>query len=85
MHTCTSGKKVYTSETTALNALVEANVQFDFTTRNGPITFYLCQHCGYYHLTSKGVLNEQLDSLIKDGSIDKMKRAAQWEAKFKKR
>jgi hypothetical protein len=85
MYTCPSGKKVYTSENIALDALIEANVQFDFTTRNGPITFYFCPHCGYYHLTSKGMLNEQLASLIKDGSIDKMKRAAQWKVKFKKR
>lgn len=84
MPPCPSGKKIYSSESLAIDALIEANVQFEFGNRPGPINIYRCDDCAHYHLTSKGTMNEKLARLIKEGTLGKMRRAAQWENKFRR-
>jgi hypothetical protein len=76
---------MYITESLAVDALIEANTQFQFGNHQGPVAVYLCDDCGHYHLTSQGKINERLESLIKEGKLKKMKEAAQWESKFKKR
>lgn len=82
---CSSGKNIYYTEQLALDALIDANVQFDFGNRTGPIAFYRCDDCGQFHLTSKGQMNDKLKQMMHDGILAKMKRAADWDKKFKKR
>jgi hypothetical protein len=84
-HTCPSGKRVYLHEALAIDALIEANVQLPVGQNRGPVTIYRCDLCGCYHLTSQGQIHPQLETLISEGTLAKMKRAAEWEKKLKKR
>lgn len=78
---CTSGKRPYTSEALALDALLEAHIRFEFSMRSGPVAVYLCNECGQYHLTSQGQINSRLASALNDGTIDRLKRSRYWENK----
>lgn len=85
METCVSGKKVYFNQQLAEEALIGAHTQFEYREGAGPIAVYLCEDCGNYHLTSRGPMNTRLAELIKDGKINRLKEANQWEGKLKKR
>jgi ABC-type ATPase with predicted acetyltransferase domain len=85
MRTCVSGKRAYTDQLVAEEALIEANIQYDYTRGNGPVAVYQCDYCGQFHLTSRGPANERLTSLIKEGKLAAMKQSSRWTAKFKKR
>ena len=76
---------MYPSQEIAEDALIEARTQFDYKVNQGPIGIYLCEDCGYYHLTSQGKMSERLASQLKDGKINLQKEANQWMNKFKKR
>lgn len=82
---CVSNKKVYPSKELAEDALIEAHTQFEYGRGSGPIATYLCEDCGYYHLTSKGVVNQKLGQLMKDGEVQRLKEANHWLNKLKKR
>jgi hypothetical protein len=84
MINCVSNKKVYSSQEMAEEALIQAHIQFNFTTGNGPVAIYKCEDCGYYHLTSKGAMNSKLVAEIKSGKIGLQKEANRWLDKFKK-
>lgn len=85
MKTCSSNKKIYITESLAVDALIEANTQFQFGNHQGPIAVYLCEECGHFHLTSQGKINEQLEGLMKEGKLKKMREAAQWENKLRRK
>lgn len=68
----------------ALEALLEAHIQFEYRTGNGPVAVYLCEDCGQYHLTSRGQMNPRLASALKDGTITKLKHSRYWENKVGK-
>lgn len=85
MSGCVSGKKIYPTQQVAEEALIGAHTQFDYSKGNGPVSVYLCEDCGNYHLTSRGSMNERLAQLLKDGKIDRQKEAYQWEDKLKRR
>ena len=76
---------MYPSQEIAEDALIEARTQFDYKENQGPIGIYLCEDCGYYHLTSQGKMNERLAAQLKDGKIKLQKEANQWMDKLKKR
>jgi hypothetical protein len=82
---CVSNKKPYPSKEIAEDALIEAHTNFEYKHRSGPIAIYLCEDCGYYHLTSQGTMNEKLERLLKEGKIQRQKEANQWLNKIKKR
>jgi hypothetical protein len=85
MINCISNKKVYFSSELAEEALIQAHIQFEFTRGSGPVAVYKCDDCGYFHLTSKGTMNEKLVAEIKNGKIGLQKEANRWMGKFKKR
>ncbi|HTJ48292.1 MAG TPA: hypothetical protein VL443_02480 [Cyclobacteriaceae bacterium] len=85
MITCSTKKKVYLSPEIAEDVLIETWTRYDFNDGSGPIAIYRCDDCGYYHLTSKGVMNEKLARYIKEGKIKKQKEANDWLNKIKKR
>jgi len=62
----------------AEDALIEARGKFDYAPNRGPIAVYQCEHCGLYHLTSKGNMNEKLAKHLKEGKIDLQKEANRW-------
>ena len=76
---------MYPSQEIAEEALIEARTQFDYKLNQGPIGVYQCEDCGYYHLTSQGIMSDKLASQLKDGKINLQKEANQWIAKLKKR
>jgi hypothetical protein len=82
---CVSHKKVYPSEEIAEDALIEAQTRFDYSPHGGPVAVYRCEDCGYFHLTSKGTMNQKLSNYIKDGNLNRQKEADRWESKLKRR
>jgi len=81
-NTCVTGKRVYTSQETAEDALIETWTRFVYGPGSGPIAIYRCDDCGYYHFTSKGPMNENLARAIKEGRIDRGREAKWWEDKL---
>lgn len=82
--TCPTGKRSYVSDALAVDALIEAHIHFEYRTGNGPVSYYKCEDCGTYHLTSKGMMHAQLAKALANGTIKKQKTAAQWTEKFRK-
>ena len=85
MKPCVTSKKMYPSQEIAEDALIEARTRFDYKINQGPIGVYLCEECGYYHLTSQGKMNERLSIQLKDGKIKRQKEANEWMDKLKRR
>jgi hypothetical protein len=85
MRACGSGKKSYQTQELAEEALIEAHTRFDFGRTSGPTGAYQCEDCGYFHLTSKGPLNQKLADLLRTGQIHNVREARSWEEKFKRK
>jgi hypothetical protein len=85
MKSCVSNKKIYLSRSLAEDALIEARTKFDYAPNSGPITVYQCEDCGFFHLTSKGKMNERLAKHVGEGKIDLQKEANRWLDKLKNR
>lgn len=85
MITCVTHKKVFLTHEQAEQALLGARVRYSYGQGSGPVGVYQCDDCGYFHLTSKGPLNETLRSQLDSGKIDREKEAAHWTSKLKKR
>ncbi len=82
---CSSSKRAYLTAELAEDALIEAHIQFDYRSGQGPVGVYQCETCGQFHLTSKGLLNEKLADYQRNGKIKNQQQANQWLAKLKKR
>ncbi|MBS1979291.1 MAG: hypothetical protein JST46_18115 [Bacteroidetes bacterium] len=81
---CVSNKVGYPSASIAEEALLETHIRYDFGKTTGPVNIYRCEECGQYHLTSSGLMNERLASFIKEGELDKHRKAMQWVNKLKR-
>jgi len=84
MKKCSSGKKTFESKELAVDALLHARSTFNYSSGNGPIAVYKCEDCGYFHLTSKGNMDEALDAHLKNGKIKLQGEANYWLDKIKK-
>ena len=82
---CISHKKCYSSQEIAEDALIEARTSFEYAKGNGPIAVYRCDDCGYFHLTSRGEINQRLADSMKTGKIQLQKEANKWLDKMKKK
>jgi hypothetical protein len=85
MTKCVSNKKMYPTMDVAEDALIEARTNFEFPSGHGPVGVYQCEDCGYFHLTSRGPVNEKLARHLADGKIKLQKEANKWLGKMKKR
>jgi len=85
MNKCVSGKRVFQTHEDAVVALLAARTKFDYRQGHGPVAVYRCDDCGFFHLTSKGPMNETLKKSISDGSIDRKKEADDWEERLKRK
>ena len=81
---CVTNKKVYPTREVAEDALIEARIKFEYASGSGPVGVYQCEDCGYYHLTSKGPVNENLAQQLAEGKIKLQKEANRWLGKMKK-
>ena len=82
MFKCSTGKRVYVTESLAEDALIDAHSRHQYS-GSGPIAIYRCEDCGYYHFTSKGEMNKKLAELIASGKIRRQQEANQWMNKLK--
>lgn len=80
---CATQKKVYLTQEFAEEALVGAHMAFHYAVGQGPIAVYACVDCGYFHLTSKGAMNDKLKHQLQNGSVGRQKVANDWLAKLK--
>ncbi len=80
---CSSGKRVYLTENLAEDALIDAHARNNYA-GTGPVAFYQCEDCGYYHFTSKGKMNEKLAQQLANGKIKLQQEANRWTNKLKK-
>jgi hypothetical protein len=85
MNRCKSGKRVFASHEEAIEALLAARTKFEYREGNGPVSVYRCDECGFYHLTSKGQMNDTLRQSLSNGSIDRQKEADKWEERLRKK
>ncbi len=81
MSNCVSFKRAYSTETIAVDALIEARTRF---ADNSAVTVYQCDDCGEWHLTSQGDINPQLRKSLRDGTIRRNKEAMDWQRKLRK-
>jgi ABC-type ATPase with predicted acetyltransferase domain len=82
--TCSSGKKLYATESLAVDALIEARITYHYPQSRGPVAVYQCEECGNFHLTSQGQMNARLQEFIMKGKLDHSREAAHWAQKLKK-
>jgi hypothetical protein len=80
---CPTYKKVYLTESIAEEALISAWITYNYAQGSGPINIYICEDCGYYHLTSKGPMNKKLEEQIASGKIHQKKGENAWLDKLK--
>ncbi len=80
---CSTGKRVYLTESLAEDALIDAHSRNDYS-GSGPVNIYRCEECGYYHFTSKGMMNEKLASQISNGKMKNQQEANRWMRKLRK-
>ena len=85
MDRCSSGKRMYPTQEIAEDALIETRTRFDFNEGDGPVSVYLCDECGCYHLTFNGPMNAKLASAFTDGLIKRQKEANHWSDKFRRK
>jgi len=85
MKTCVTGKRVYLTQTIAEDVLIETRSKFEYSSGSGPIAVYNCEDCGYYHLTSRGPMNERLAKFISDGNLKREQEANRWLDKLKRK
>ena len=85
MQKCSSGKRGYSSEVLAVEALIGAHTTFTYKKGQGPVSVYQCEDCHQFHFTSKGPMNDQLLKQLSDGHISKEREANHWISKFRRK
>lgn len=80
---CSTGKYQYMSQDLAETALVDQHIYKNFLPHEGPQDVYECQHCGYWHLTSKSLSrNARLQEMMDSGELKRKQEASRWERNF---
>jgi hypothetical protein len=80
---CPSKKKTYNSKEVAEDILIELWTTHDYPENRAPLNVYLCTDCGYFHLTSRGPMNDKLAKYLAGGKIKLNKEASRWIDKFR--
>ena len=73
----------YPSSEIAIEALIQAYSRFSFPKGTGPITIYLCEECGNFHFTSKGIMHPELEKYLSGKHINRDREAERWLHKLK--
>ena len=76
---CPSKKKEHYTIEAAEGALIDARIRF---VGNSAVNVYECEHCGNWHLTSKGALNIKLQEMIDSGSLEEEIKKFEWREKY---
>ena len=80
---CVTGKRSFYNRELAEEALLQNWSRNYHSQGNGPINVYQCEHCGNYHFTSKGEINQILTTEDNKKRINLSREANYWEDKFK--
>ncbi|MEP5103839.1 MAG: hypothetical protein ABJQ84_04430 [Ekhidna sp.] len=82
-NSCVTGKRCFSDEALAVEALIQHHIINDYKGGQGPINVYQCIDCGNWHFTSKGPRNAffEDDSVIK--RIENERRGLSWERKLR--
>jgi hypothetical protein len=83
MAPCPTGKRRFSTEALAVEALLEAHAVYHYKPGQGPQTVYTCSTCGDYHFTSRGPAHTKLQEAITSGELSRLQRANQWKSKFR--
>ena len=81
--TCISGKKAFDTQTIAEDVLIELWTKNEYVESHAPVSVYRCEDCGFYHLTSRGPMNEKLAQYLSSGKLKLDKEANRWLDKFR--
>gem|GEM_PF-204914 len=82
---CVSGKRLYPTEMVAEDVLIELWNKNDYPRDHAPVNVYRCDDCGYYHLTSRGPMNQRLAQYLSTNKARIEKEATKWLDRFKNR
>ncbi|MBM3178475.1 MAG: hypothetical protein FJZ78_10770 [Bacteroidetes bacterium] len=80
---CPSGKKLFESESLALEALYDVWSRTEFQKGEGPISVYTCEDCGHFHFTSKGTFHPKLEEFLKENNLRISREAERWIRKMR--
>ena len=80
---CISGKKIYSTEALAVDALLDNWAKYDHAENRGPTGVYHCEECGGYHLTSKGRMNDRLKEFLSGKDYRIRSQASAWIQKLR--
>ncbi len=80
---CPSGKRSYETPEEAEEALIGTRINFHHENTSGPINIYKCEDCGEWHLTSRGTVNEllQSDEVLRKIKLERESR--EWERRLR--
>jgi len=82
---CSSGKRIFNTEAMAEDVLIELWTKNDYVENHAPVSVYQCEDCGFYHLTSRGPMNEKLAVYLAGNKSKLNKEAYRWLEKFRKK
>ncbi|MCO5232007.1 MAG: hypothetical protein M9958_12725 [Chitinophagales bacterium] len=83
MRNCSTKKIGYSSENSAISALLEAHQKSNFNTNSGPQNIYKCSICEQYHLTSRKPSHPVLKQNATSMSERTQNDIQRWSNKFK--
>jgi len=83
MKQCISGKKSYSNQGMAEDALIDSWEKNYYSAASAPINVYQCMDCGDWHWTSKGEMNVRLAEEIRSKRLHKKREANDWEKRLK--
>ena len=77
---CSTGKNGYYTEEEAQEALIRSHIRF----LKAANSYYLCDNCGEYHLTSQGGQHPLLKDPKVQERIKREQRTLEWEGRFRR-
>lgn len=80
---CPSGKKLFETESLALEALCDVWSRTEFRQGEGPVSVYGCEECGKIHFTSKGHMHPFLEKFLKENNLRISREAEKWIRKMR--
>jgi len=78
---CSTGKNGYYREAEAQEALIRSHIRYLTAAKS----YYLCNDCGEYHLTSQGELHESLNDPKVKERIKRERQEQEWAERLNKR
>jgi hypothetical protein len=85
INSCSTGKNCYATLEEVQEALIHQRSLYDEKSNQGPLSYYFCETCGMYHLTSKGGVANFLSKPEIQLRIRQLREKNYWERKTKRK